>query len=217
MGLQADLYNMALMRIGVFNGVIQDPNEQSKEADLCNRFYDMVRKYVLRDFPWNFAETRVTLPSLGTPPQNWGYNYQLPSDLIKALYITLPGVRRPRTDIMPSWQIVGAQSHDAFGTTVYSRQLVTDMSPVELVYTADIQRLGAWDPMAFSALAYRLAAEVAIPMKASTQIAQFAMQAYYREASIACAHMMNEQTLDPEPDSQILAARGTASLGNWGV
>ena len=221
MASQTDIYNMALMRIGVFNGAVEDVSEQSKEAVVCGMFYDLVRQYVLRDYPWNFAETRTTLASLGTPPQNWQYNYALPSDFIRALYITVPGVRRPRYDLQPAYKLISSGVPDVSGvgsggfsqSPGLTMQLVTDISPCELVYTANVTDLNQWDPMAISALAYRLGAEIAMPMKANPATAQSCMQGYYREASMAAARSMNEEILDPEPDGAILAARGTGRTG----
>ena len=199
-----DVYNMALMRIGVFNDKVEDVTEQSKGALVCTVFYNMMRQYVLRDFPFNFAETRATLAALGNPPQNWNFNYLLPPDCVRALYITTPGIRRPPLSLQPTWQIVQVSG---------TRQVVTDMNPVELVYTADIQDLNQWDPIAISALAYRLGAEIAMPMKASAGIAQSCMQAYIREANRAAAASMSETILDPEADNEILQAHGTSMQG----
>ena len=95
MASKVDICNMALMRIGV-STIISDINEGSQESNVCAQFFDATLDYILRDYPWNFAEVRVTLAqAAGDPPTNWAFKYAYPSDCLAAIAITIPGLRTP--------------------------------------------------------------------------------------------------------------------------
>jgi len=205
MAAQVDVFNMALARCGVFNApnntfaTVQDVKEQTKEAMVCRLFYDMILDYVLMSAPWTFATTRLLLTDKGTPPANWHYRYAYPSDCLNARYITYPGLRNPREDMKIPFQI---------GTDGTAREIYTDMETPELVYTARVVDLNLWGPMATSALAYRLGAEISTPLSLKPDVATNLMGGFYRELSIASAEMMNEGQGDVQPMSELLAIRG---------
>lgn len=199
MPTQVDIYNQAAARIGVFNDTIQSTTEASKIVNVCNALYNGMVDYVLADFPWKFAERRVLLSSLGTPPTNWGYRYAYPSDCVTARYLTVPGCRNPRSTQQIPFQI---------GTDGVAREIYTDMPDAELVYTSRVTDLNLWGPIAVSALVYRLASELAMPMSVKPDVANSALSGYYREVSRAAAAALNEGTPDLPPESEFLAARG---------
>lgn len=208
---QVDVYNLVAARIGVFDAPILAVTEASKIAQLCTMFYASMVDYVLAEFPWKFAERRVALASLGTPPTNWAYRYAYPSDCVTARYITLPGSRNPRATQQIPFQI---------GSDGTSREIYTDMPDAELVYTARITDMNLWGPIAVSALAYRLAAEVAIPMSGKGDLANAAMSGYLREVSRAEAAALNEGTPDQPPESELLTIRGgsdTMAFNPWNL
>jgi hypothetical protein len=202
MAAEVDIYNIALARIGVFETAIQDVNEASKAANVCRMFFDSIRDYVLEDFPWPFAEKRVLLADLGTPPTNWDYKYAYPADCLSAKYIAVEGARNPRDTQKIPFRI--ANDADV-------KVILCDWPDAELVYTAQVTDLNLWTNCARSALAYRLAAEIAMPMSVKPDIANSAMNGYYREKSIAAANTMNEGQPDAQPESEFIAIRGTTS------
>lgn len=209
MPTQVDIYNMAAARIGVFNDAIEATTETTKIVNVCNAFYDSVVDYVLAEFPWRFAECRVALASLGTPPANWGYRYAYPSDCVTARYITVPGARNPRVTQQIPFQV---------GTDGAAREIYTDMPNAELVYTSRVTDLNLWGITAVSALAYRLAAEIAMPMSAKPDVANSALSGYYREVSRAAAAALNEGTPDQPPTCELLAVRegyGASTFNPW--
>lgn len=197
------IYNMAAARIGVFDTLVDDPDEASKLAQVCTVFYDEMLDYVLMEFPWKFAERRVLLSSLGTPPTNWAYRYTYPADCVQARYVTHPGLRNPRVDQQVPFQI---------GTDGTAREIYTNMPDAELVYTHRITDLNLWGALAVSALAYRLAAEIAMPMSVKPDIANSALSGYYREVSRAASAALNEVTPDLPPESELLAIRGSSGV-----
>lgn len=207
---KVDVFNMAAARIGVFNKRIDDPDADTKVAQVCSMFYDDMLDYVLIEFPWKFAERRVMLADLGTPPTNWAYRYAYPSDCVQARYITYPGLRNPRVEQQVPFQI---------GTDGTAREIYTDMPPeaAELVYTARITDLNLWGAVAISAFAYKLAAEIAMPMSVKPDIANSALSGYYREVSRAATAALNETTPDLPPESEFNAIRGTTGVFNDGT
>ena len=55
---------------------------------LCKRWYDQVRRAVLRKHPWNFAIKRASLAELATAPEfEYAKQFQLPSDYIRLLTV----------------------------------------------------------------------------------------------------------------------------------
>lgn len=192
------VYNMAAMRIGVFDTRIEATTEVSKIVQCLNEIYDDSVDYVLMEFPWKFAERRVLLSSLGTPPTNWGYRYSYPSDCVQALRIVRPGARSLRSDQMIPYQI---------GTNGTAREIYSDMPSAELIYTARIVDLNLWGAVAVSALAYYLGSQIAMPMSVKPDVANSALSGYYREVSRAAAAAFNETTADRPPVSELLAVR----------
>ena len=132
--------NLALAKLGAYP--ISSLTEQSKEARLCNVFYEQLRDEVLRAHPWNFAEKRATLALTDTTDFGYSYAYALPSDCIACRYLS---------DSTAVFSVVG--------TT-----LQTDDATGELVYTARITDPTYFDNLFIGALAARLAAELAQPM-----------------------------------------------------
>lgn len=200
MTAEVDVYNMALMRIGVYDSRVSDPSEKTTEAGVCKFWFPIVRDYVLRDYPCNFAEKRASLAKVGDGPTNWTYAYSLPADCVMVKGLVYPGSRNPRADQRIPFQLGQSEA--------YGKLLYTDMDEAELVYTAKVTDLTQWDSISISGLAYRLAAEIAQPLSKKPDVAQAAMQGYSREMANAGAHMANERGADPEPDPESLTARG---------
>ena len=74
-----DICNEALDLLGA--ATITALTQNSKEARLCNRNYELVRDSVLRAHPWNTAVTRKNLPQDATAPDfGFTYQYTLPTD-----------------------------------------------------------------------------------------------------------------------------------------
>lgn len=198
-----DVFNLALSRCGVYNNAVADMNENTKQAGVCRVFYDQCRRYILRDFPWRFAERRVQLSALANPPTNWSYKYPYPPDCLMVRYLVVPGMRNQRVDQCVPIQVM----NDA----VDGKVLVSDMTPAELCYTTDVEDLNIWDDVAVSALAYRLAGEIVMPLSMDPNLVGMMTSGYLKEVSRAAAAMLNEGSPDAEPASAFLAARGWTS------
>ena len=198
-----DICNMALMRCGS-SAAISSLTEKSQEANLCNAFYAQCRDYVLRDFPWGFAQRQVALSELAATageangfPAGWGYKYGYPTDclMVHAIY---PGTRNPRVDQRVPYQIMS----DGAATAIY-----TDQESAELVYTAKVTDTTLFEPMFISALVFLLASEIALPLTVNPRILEQLRAGYQQAVREAAARNMNESQSLPVPDGEILEAR----------
>lgn len=189
--------NMALTRIGQ-NQLILSIDEQSQAAELCSLHYEDARDAVLRDFDWPFAEARVYLADIGSPPMNWCYRYRYPTNCIKARRIAIPGNENPRADERTPFKIIHADG---------GRAIVTNQSQAELVYTVKVEDTTYFDPLFVSALAWRLAAEIAMGLQARPENYQAAQQQYMLAISEAAAISMAEAQGLPLPESEFITVR----------
>lgn len=160
-----DICNQALLRIGAAE--IASLTEQAQEAMYCSRFYGLVRQASLRQFPWNFAAVVEELAQLAEDPGDWEYAYQLPAGCLRVLGLV-----------------------EAVPFEVRGRRVVTDSETCTLRYTSDIEDVNQWDPLFADAVAYRLAAELAMPITGKPALAQAmgqqADQAFARARQADC-------------------------------
>jgi hypothetical protein len=189
--------NIALSRIGQ-SEQIQSLTEQTKAAQLCALHYADCRDEVLRNFDWPFAEARVNLADIGSPPTNWAYRYQLPTDCLKARYITIPGVANPVADQRIPFRLV----HTGTG-----RGIITNQPEAELVYTVKVEDTTYFDPLFVSALAWRLAAELAMGLSARPEGYQNAYQQHLFVLGQAQAVALSEQQQLVPQDSEFVSVR----------
>lgn len=189
--------NMALTRIGQSQG-INSIDEQSLAAELCSLHYEDTRDAVLREFDWPFAEARVYLADIGLPPVNWCYRYRYPTDCIKARRIAILGNENPRADERIPYQIIHADG---------GRAIITNQPQAELVYTARVEDTTYFDPLFVSALAWKLAAELAMGLQARPENYQAAQQQYLLTLSQAAAVSLAEAQAMPLPESEFISVR----------
>lgn len=95
---EVEIFNLAVGAIGVI-AAISDPNENSREAELCRLYYPNVRDKVLRAAPWSEAKASKRLQLLATrddsaawaaadPDPGWLYAYKTPSDFLYPRYLS---------------------------------------------------------------------------------------------------------------------------------
>lgn len=191
--------NIALMRIGS-SRTINSLSEQSKQADICNVFYESARDAVLSDFDWNFASKRVVLADLGTPSTDWQFAYRYPTDCSRIIEIMTPGIRFPAPGMRITYE-VGADS-DGTGKIIYTNQ-----PEAQLLYVGKITDPNMFDSLFSDALSWRLAAELAMPLSASGDLGNKALQMYNAVILSAGARSMNESEEPPVPESELTIAR----------
>ena len=193
--------NMALSRIGVLT-LIEDINEASAEAQACKIFFNPSRDFVLGSANWPFLTRYAGLGLVATDPNDdWKASYRLPSDCIYAMRLVLaPG--RIYTPAPPF-----AISGDAQGNL-----LLCDLTEANLEYIASQTNSGRFDDLLASAIAWRLASEISMPLGRSDAYQQRASNEYQRAVREAAASSFAETQRDPDPASSFEQARNG---GTW--
>ncbi|MEW6310781.1 hypothetical protein AUR59_020105 [Stutzerimonas balearica] len=189
--------NMALTRIGQ-NQFIDSIDEQSKAAELCALHYEQCRDEVLQAFPWPFAEARVALADIGSPPQNWAFRYRYPVNCLQARRISVPGLEMPTAEQRVPFKVVNAAG---------GRAILSNQEQAELVYTVRVEDTTYFPQMFVNALAWRLAAELAMGLQARPENYSSAMQNYQMTISQAQALAFEESEEGPVPESEFIQAR----------
>lgn len=195
---EVQICNLALARVGV-SIFIAALDERSTTANVCNLFYEPCRDFVMADdVDWNFATKRIFLADLGTPPNNWAYRYALPTDCLKARFIVVDGMRKPRVEERIPFEVAAEED---------IRVLYTDQPIAELVYTKRVTNPNLFSEAFKMTLAWHLAAEIALPLSAAPNLGNRAVQAYNAGIMIARAASLNEAEEGPEPESEFIAGR----------
>ncbi len=196
--------NLGISRIGI-SAAIASLTESSQEAVACNAIYEQVRDQVLRDFPWPFANKFValglvtvagdedTLPAWGN---DWAYAYRFPSDCIKLQRLTT-GDRTGKTRIPYK-----------LGNDDSGRLIFTDQADAVALYTKRFTDPAHFDATFASALAWKMAVELAAPLARSASERERAEGSYAKEIVQARVDALNEEVEDDAGEASWIADRG---------
>lgn len=194
-----EICNLALSRLGNSRS-INSLSEQSKEANLCSLHYDTARMEVLADFDWNFAIKRVALADTGLPPPDWQFAYRYPTDCMRIAEIMVPGCR-----VVPErFRVQYEVGSDAAGT---GRLIYTDQEDAWLKYVADVTDPNMFDALFRSALSWKIASEIGMPLASAPALVQNALTMYSQIIRSAGSRSLNESQEPVEPDSEFTSAR----------
>lgn len=196
---EVSICNMALARCGV-TLFIESVGEASQQASVCNLFYVPVRDRVLQAWPWPFARRYARLQELGSPPSCWRYRYHYPSDCLKVRRLVPDGELGQGAGAPVPFEIGEAEASAA-------RAILTDLEMAEAEYTARITDVALFPESFTSALAWALAAEIAIPLTTDMNRAQLAQRMYAQALLEAGADCLNEGVDGPPPESGFIGAR----------
>ena len=194
-----EICNVALLRLGV-KATIKALTDQVEEAEVCSALFKPTRDKVLYDWEWGFATREKSLARYtGNPSSERLYAYALPTDFIRARYLSTGSIPRLSAS-RPSFKIVAAEG----GQT---RALSCDVDPASLVYTARIEDPTMWSPAFDDCFAWRLAAELAMPMSVKPELFQAMSKFYIGSLAVASAADLRERQDDPYPDSEFIQTR----------
>lgn len=213
-----DLSNRALAEIAS-REFIASLDEASVAAANCKLLYEPIRKQLLRQVPWGFARTTVTLALLGSLPDGgspypWSYRYAYPSDCLRILFLsqsaTTSGDAVPTGD--PVWINPGYFSSQAVSYVVAADGLLTNVASAVATYTADVVNPEQFDSLFEEALVFALAAKLVGPVTGEMGMKSGLVQ--QAELAVAKAQVANGNEtplrIDHTPDW--IAAR---SGGTW--
>lgn len=211
-----NICNIALGRIGI-DQTIEDIDEGNTRARNCKLFYEQCRNQTLRDFAWNFATTAIALADVaGTPPPGWSYMYRYPIDCERLLDVgDASGIRTSLVTKVgngSAWPAyLGENQQQPFQVmadqVTTGRIIVTDVPLAYAWYTKRVNDPNQFDSLFISALAWNIAGELALPLKASPALSVNAMKMYNGQKSMAEAASLSEGQEDAPPQSPSIAGR----------
>lgn len=148
------IYNLALNAVGERNN-ISSPTETSRQAEVCNLWYETVRDHILSAAPWPEATRQDYLAELseqddhiwtaGEPRQGYRFSYALPSDCLRPRYLT---------------------NFSKFLLTERDnvKRVNTNTENAILVYTAVQENISLWSADFKMSVIYGLAAHICTPL-----------------------------------------------------
>ena len=178
MASEVGICNSGLIKIGGTR--ITSLTEGSKNADLCVEQYAKVRDAELRGHTWNFAKERVKLAQIsGTPVSGFDNHYQLPSDWLRTIAVYNNDADQ------------GGLKYEIKGD-----RILTDAVDAYLVYVKKITDPNEMDAGFREMLAYRLAAELAIPIAQSGSLHDRMLRGY----SVALRRAKSADAIEDYPE-----------------
>lgn len=161
---KVQIANLALAKVGSEAAQITSLTQDSKEANLCNKFYEPAKREVLRMHTWNCAKKRSELAKLtSTPDSGWKYEYALPADCVRPLELHASS-SSDRTYIENiEWAVEG-------------RKIRTNADGVWLLYIKNTDDPSEMDDLFIKAFYTNLAVKLAYPLTEDRQLTGFLME-----------------------------------------
>ena len=177
-----EIINIALARLG--ESPIQTIDEGTAVANAAKTIYDSARRAALRDYNWSFALKESKLSRMEQCGSSfYAYAFALPGDCVRII------------------RAAGSADYETAGAFVYSN------SPeLTVQYTADIDDAGLFDSKFIEALSYKLASELAMPVKGSPELMANYNNAYLSLAKGSAAESATERRQEL-PDNPYIDAR----------
>ena len=182
--------NIALARLG--ESPIQNFGEGSVPANMAKIFYDSARRATLRDFNWNFAVAVAPLAKLAEKPVDFRSAFALPADCLRVLAVRGEGG-------LPVPFVIRAGA------------LCTDAESVEVEYTYDCEDPALFDDKFVEAFSFKLASELAMPVKGSAELMANYMNVYNAFVERAATISADEEQQEPISDNPYVEARFNGS------
>lgn len=180
-----DICNQALYLLG--HDPITALDDGTRRANLCNLLWPEVRDAVLADHPWNCAVVRDELAQDATDPE-FGYEnrFALPTD---------PYCLRVLSTDQDKYMDENGQQ--AYPWEIEGRFLVINTMTVKIKYVARVIDVTQYSPKLVTAIAAKLAAELAFPITKNNGVRAQMEELYDRK--IAEAKIVDAQEGTPLP------------------
>lgn len=182
---EARICNRALLRI-MQSRPISSLDEATTWARSCKALFADSRDAVLEARDWPFARRRAVLAQIADGARGgWGYAYTLPDDCIEPRFIE-PSTSADADDdddevpVDPTGLLSGAVPvpFETEDDETLGRVLLTDEDTVDLVYTARVTAVPRFSPLFVDALAWQLAADLALGVAKKGDLAEKCMRMY---------------------------------------
>lgn len=188
---KVEIINIALARLG--ESPIQSLEEGSVPANTAKTVYDAARRSALRDYNWNFALSVATLARYGATPHDFRFAFALPADCLRAIRLRREGVP-DRADPR------------GIRFVIRSGRLLTEEPKALLEYLRDVTDESEFDSKFVEAFTYKLASELAMPVKGSSDLMASYSNAYQALVNRAAAESAWEEK-EPRSGNPYLEAR----------
>lgn len=192
--------NMAIGHLGTDLELNDMDLDAGKEARLCRRYYNEARRQVFRDFPWAFLTKQVALALVAGTPNEFEFQYRVPSDnlYVRRLVSVISRFETPDSKI--KFQL----ANDAGGALIW-----TDEVDAVIEYTAENEDVTKYPPDTTQAIALLLAVHLAPGVTGGDQfkLGERALRFYSWRIAQAQANARNEQSPERPPESEFIRAR----------
>lgn len=201
MASKTEICNFAISHLGTAKEISDLETENSQEAKVCRRFYDVALESTLRDFDWSFARKVKTLSLVEEEPNDeWSFSYRHPVDCIRILKIqsgTRNDTRQSRVSFF--------EGRDDVGRLVY-----TDQEDAIINYISKTENPQLYPPDFMLCLSFRLAYLIAPRItggNAFTGIAKDMYTAYQMHLSQARQNALTEEQREEVVESEFVRGR----------
>jgi hypothetical protein len=217
----AQICNLALGRVG-HKQFIASLDEDSQAAECCSVVYQPCLLELLETSDWGFARKHAVLALVsGVTRSGWTLAYALPTDclVVRGLFSGVRDGASLGLTTMGMALTAGLSPAVALGAVPKvpfdiesaadgaTRLLLTDMATAEVLYTASSVTPSVFSQGFIQALAWRVAAEVALSLPVKRDLHQNAVAQAERALLRAKAHDLRERREDAQPESQFIIAR----------
>jgi hypothetical protein len=205
------LINRALSFLGE-QRITNTDNPETKAGRAMVDNYDACREETLRRVAWNFAESWAEINYFNPAPLGFDYadTYELPEDFIRL--IEIPGQQVSGVFFIP------VPIRDFRFITMDGTRLIAignnAASTLNIAYTANIDDLNLWDPLAKKVFATILALDLSVGITGKAVRAQQLEAMLTLDLQDAAGINGNEQRKGRTTYSLIQRERETAFLGN---
>ena len=192
------VWNMSLAYLGV-RSKIEHPEELTREADQLRAISDVARDAALESdgFPWNFlTKYRALAPLEQDTPESWEYVYQKPADCLVMRYIE--GAARTDADPISFEMGIGTDGEQV---------IFTDQDDAVACYSERVEDPARWSAQFCEALAWKLAATLAMTERGTPRKATELEKIYLVELEKAKVLSANEDQRDAMRDAEGIRAR----------
>jgi hypothetical protein len=201
MSSKIDIINLALGRIS--QSPIGDLNEGSIQATIAQRIFDPCVSECLSGNDWSFAQVREALAEVANyTPVGWSYAYTYPANCLRLWRISNDFTAK-RT---------GDRFARAYVPALNQSVILTNTGLAVAEYTFFVKDTTIYTPDFVSVLAYRLAADFAMPLNADMEQAINMSKIFQSEMSEAKRMSSYEDdALYVRDESAYVDARGSGS------
>lgn len=207
---QTAICNLALLRLGI-NQQIADITDASPQARACNAVYDQCLESMLHERPWPFAVRQVDLALVGEQLiADWFYTYRYPSTYLN-VHKVLPALTADDTIPLVYTVTPYPSEYDtypfAIGSDDDGRLIHTDVVDAMVLGSVLVTDTSQYSPLFCSALAWYIAAEIAVSLTKDRGLYSNAYSQYEMVASTAFAAAANEPKPRPDREANMTRAR----------